>query len=207
MRSEVKKESSFPPNKKRRKKPTGAPPNAPIIIPEFHNVGHKPVGSIAEASQLSPFKPRVVRQYSASERANALAVYDTVGTLEKTAEALGIPLSTLAGWVNDPSNFSELRNQKREELSAKFENAAHLFLDLAVKKSKKAGFNHLMTGAGIAVDKSQLLKGLPTAISGSVMSDDERKLKLAEILSRLESRVIDVARALPENADITQLED
>lgn len=113
-------------------------------------------------------KPRVVRQYSAAERANALALYDNVGNLEKTSETLGIPLSTLAGWVNDPSNHSELRSQKSSELARKFQNAANLFLDLAIKKSKKANFNHLMTASGIAVDKSQLLNGLPTDISASV---------------------------------------
>ena len=127
---------------------------------------------IVQHPQEFPPEVRVVRQYSHSERAEALALYDTVGNLEKASQTLGIPLSTLAGWVNDPSNHSELRSQKASELSAKFRNAANLFIDLAVKKAKKANFNHLMTGAGIAVDKSQLLDNLPTSITQQVNSDN-----------------------------------
>ena len=113
-------------------------------------------------------QPRVVRRYSPAERANALALYDRVGSIDKTSEALGIPHSTIQGWVADPHNYSILRTQKSQELAQKFDNAANLFLDLAVKKSKDAQFNHLMTAAGIAVDKSQLLRGQPTQINETI---------------------------------------
>ena len=127
-------------------------------------------------------KPRVVRRYSEQERAGAVALYDQTGNLEKTSQTLGIPLSTLAGWVNSGDYDSELRNQKAVVLAEKFENAAHLYLDLAVKKSKKAPFNHLMTGAAIAIDKSQLLKGLPTSITASNQAIEGLKDKLAEAI-------------------------
>jgi uncharacterized membrane protein YcjF (UPF0283 family) len=97
-----------------------------------------------------------------------LALYDRVGSIDKTSEALGIPHSTIQGWVADPKNYSLLRTQKSQELAQKFDNAANLFLDLAVKKSKDAQFNHLMTAAGIAVDKSQLLRGQPTQINETI---------------------------------------
>jgi|ERR1700738_140561 len=69
MRPERRKPSSFPPTTRRRKKrkPMGAPPNAPIIIPSFHNVGHKPVGSIAEA--LAPYK-----KFYGKKRAQDIAI-------------------------------------------------------------------------------------------------------------------------------------
>lgn len=107
---------------------------------------------------------RAVRQYSKAERANACAVYDSIGSLEKTSEVLGIPMSTLAGWARDGSNISQARTQKSIELGQKFENAANLFIDLAVKKAKKANFHHLVTASGIAFDKMQISRGLPTSI-------------------------------------------
>jgi transposase-like protein len=128
-----------------------------------------------------------VRQYSPSERANALALYDNIGNLEQVSHTLGIAKSTLHGWLNDPNNQSNLRTAKGQELAQKFENAANLFLDLAVKKSKKAEFNHLMTGAGIAIDKMQLLRGLPTDISANV-----EKVELTVVLQNALADVIDV---------------
>ncbi len=120
------------------------------------------------STQEVAVKGRVTRSYSAQERAKALALYDTVGSLEKTSQTLNIPLSTLAGWAANDAHVSEARSKNGIELAQKFENAAHLFLDLAVKKSKRAAFNHLMTAAGISTDKSQLLKGLPTSITETV---------------------------------------
>lgn len=140
-----------------------------------------------DSIQVVTAKPRVVRSYSSVERQEAIAAYNQTGNLEKVSEALGIPLSTLAGWTSNPTLNSP---QNCSNLADKFEFAANLFIDLALKKSKKAAFNHLMTGAGIAVDKSQLLRGLPTAISGSSMSEEDRRRRLAEIFSRLEARAV-----------------
>lgn len=131
--------------------------------------------------------PRVVRSYSPEERANALALYDNLGNLEQVSNTLGIAKSTLHGWLHDPANISILRTVKGQELAQKFENAANLFLDLAVKKSKKAEFNHLMTGAGIAIDKMQLLRGLPTDISANI-----EKVELTVILQNALADIVDV---------------
>ena len=112
--------------------------------------------------------PRMIRQYSQEERLNAVALYDVVGSLDKTSETLGIPVSTLSGWLNNPDFASNLRTQKANDLAIKFDNAAHRFLELANKKAAKAPFNHLMTAAAIAVDKSRLIQGQPTSITESV---------------------------------------
>jgi transposase-like protein len=148
--------------------------------------------SVREESELiEPAKGRHTRTYSAQERAKALALYDSTGSLIKASQTLNIPMSTLATWARDPANYSQSRRENGLDLAQKFDNAANLFLDLAIKKSKRAAFNHLMTGAGIAVDKSQLLKGLPTAISASVDSDEDRQRKLAEIFGRIEARALE----------------
>ena len=59
---------------------------------------------------------RVIRTYSPSERAQALAIYDKLGSLDKASKVAGIPFSTLAGWAQDPANVSILRTQKSLEL-------------------------------------------------------------------------------------------
>ncbi len=135
--------------------------------------------------------PRVIRYYSTEERASTLAIYDQVGSLEKTSEITGIPKSTIHGWIANPDYVSNLRTEKALTLAKKFDNAANLFLDLAVKKAKKANFNHLMTGAGIAVDKSQLLNGLPTNIT-EVIDRSELTLILQSSVGLDESTAIDI---------------
>jgi len=149
------------------------------------------------STAIEPIR-RMIRTYSPQERANACAVYDTIGNLEKASEVLGIPLSTLAGWVNDPTNHSELRSRKTQELGEKFENAANLFLDLAVKKSKKAAFNHLIAGAGIAFDKMQISRGLPT----SIHADIERQ----ELCVILESALADEAPGHNDYIDVKPID-
>jgi len=55
------------------------------------------------------------------------------------------------------------------------------------------------TALGIVIDKAQLLKGLPTNISSSVLSDDERKLRLAGILAHLAERTTPPQATEPAN--------
>lgn len=132
-------------------------------------------------------QPRVVRYYTEQERQNAVAVYDNTGNLELASETLGIPKSTLHGWLQDPSYPSDVRIKKAQSLADKFENAAHTFIDLAVKKAKKAPVNHLATAAGIAVDKMQLLRGQPTNITANV-ERTELTVILAEALGEQDER-------------------
>lgn len=130
-------------------------------------------------------KPRTVRTYSPQERQKAVAAYNETGNLEKVSTSLNIPLSTLQGWTSNPAYFSP---KNRSNLADKFEFAANLYLDLAVKKSKKATFAHLMTGLGIAVDKMQLLRGQPTSITETLNRND----LLETLQTVLSERVIDV---------------
>jgi hypothetical protein len=130
-------------------------------------------------TQIQPVRPRIVRSYSSQERREAVAAYNQVGNLEKVSEALGIPISTLSGWTLTPALYSP---KNRSNLADKFEFAANFFIDIAVKKAKKAGFSHLMTAAGIAVDKMQLLRGQPTSISETI-ERQELTIVLADALA------------------------
>lgn len=145
------------------------------------------------------------RFYSDREKADALAVYDACGSLTEASKACGIPDSTLSQWINGHHGvFSPdipiLRSERQlnsAELAQKFDVIAHLATDHVIarlqdpKRANRTPMPHLMNAAGISVDKSQLIRGLPTSISASVMSEEERQLKLAEVLSRLEAKAID----------------
>jgi hypothetical protein len=111
-------------------------------------------------------------------RKQALALTDSGLTPAQIAKQLNIPKPTVYYWLE-----SEAKNQTLENslnLAVKFKNAANLFLDLAVKKAKKASFPHLMTASGIAVDKSQLLNNLPTSIHEERSIDSHQVLVLIQ---------------------------
>lgn len=111
-------------------------------------------------------------------RAKALELTDKGLTPAKIAKQLNIPRATVYYWLDAEATSKTLGNSL--DLAAKFKSAANLFVDLAVKKAKKASFAHLMTAAGIAVDKSQLLSGQPTSIHEERTIDSRQVLVLLQ---------------------------
>ena len=153
---------------------------------------------------MSTKKQRNRRVYSDREKAEALAIYDACGNLSETSRNTGIPDATLSDWISGKRGVSspdlpKLRNEKGQNLSDSFERiaveACHVAqARLTGKQANEIPFNHLMTGAGIAVDKMQLLRGQPTTITESVDRNE-----LTVILQRALSSALD----LPETIDVT----
>jgi hypothetical protein len=156
-------------------------------------------------SQAEAQVPKPKRFYSDREKAEALALLDATRNLTETARTLGIPDSTLSAWkygkaVRSP-DIPQLRRQISEnlglELASDFQTIALESARVAIKrlqspqKANKIPFAQLMTGAGIAVDKMQLLRGEPTSITGSVVSEEERQAKVKEVFERIAARAID----------------
>ena len=127
-------------------------------------------------------KPR--RYYSDREKAEALAIYDACGSLTETSKACGIADSTLSQWVRGNQGVSSpdiplLRNGiqiNSQQLAERFDRIALLATGHVIsrlenqQRANKTPIPHLMTAAGISVDKSQLLKGQPTSIVENVES-------------------------------------
>lgn len=92
------------------------------------------------------------------------------GALHEVAQHVGAPDMTISRWFkaqqNPPPN--ELVTEKKEELADIFENAARVYLQHAVDPDVVDAVpgQAAMTSAAIAVDKMQLLRGLPTEIVG-----------------------------------------
>jgi len=105
------------------------------------------------------------RQYSDNDKATALAALDANGgNVNKTANMLGIPASTLTEWRDGRVNpeVTEVRGRKKEELAGRLVEIAHLLIDAMPDKIKDSNLQQAATTLGITVEKIQLLDGKAT---------------------------------------------
>lgn len=106
------------------------------------------------------------RHYSDADRANGLAMLDAnAGNVSRTSRAIGIPRATLQAWIADRDRAAppDLRHEQTATLADLFEREAHAALERAGMVRDDARYQQLMTGAAIATDKAQLLRGGATA--------------------------------------------
>ena len=127
------------------------------------------------------------RQYTDDDRAAALAALDVNGgNVAKTARDLQVPRVTLIEWrdgrVSDA--VSDIRQVKKEALHDRLEMIAHSLVDAAPDKLRDASLQQVFTSLGIAVDKMQLLRNAPTAITETRNpgTPEERLQRLIESL-------------------------
>ena len=103
------------------------------------------------------------RTYSDNERATTLAVLDSNGgNVAKTSRDSGVPIKTISYWRDGGvhRDVEQLRVGKREEIANKIEEKTIAMLGgVTRKKIGATSIKDLMTGVGIAVDKSLLLRG------------------------------------------------
>ena len=112
-----------------------------------------------------------MRAYTGREKAEALCLLRANGgNVKRTARELGLPRKTVCTWAKGKGITQEVRRlsedpEIRGDLAGRFERIAVAALESVTKeKLEKAGFKDTMIGAGIAVEKAQLLRGQPTAI-------------------------------------------
>lgn len=120
-------------------------------------------------------EPARKRRYSDEDKATALAALDANGgNVLKTARALKIPHKTLDEWAkgrNQVPEVADLRNEKKGELSARYEAVIHELVDVLADKRANASLKDVATAIGILTDKMQLLRGRPTAIIAQSAKD------------------------------------
>src|SRR5687768_17475238 len=128
------------------------------------------------------------RQYSDNEKGAALAALDANdGNVNRTARQLSIPRTTLLEWIaarHVSSDVSDIRHDKRKELSDRLEELAHTLVDILPAKLPAASVRDLAGALIVAVDKMQLLKGSPTSISKDVSerTNEERAARILELV-------------------------
>lgn len=140
----------------------------------------------AKKAKPKPRDQRARRHYTDEEREAALlAVKMNDGNVAYTAVQLKIPAPTLRCWANGwrHPDAMLLHQDKAGNLANAFEEVAWRCVMHAGEKIPDAPFNHLMTGAGIAVDKMRLLRGEPTTIG----QNDNRNVNvnLTALLSKM----------------------
>jgi hypothetical protein len=110
------------------------------------------------------------RTFTDDEVAGALATLQANGgNAKRTADTLGISRTTLRGWAGRHDNTpqpkqvsAELVRDKSVELANNLEALALKSVGLADEKVVTASYKDLLIGAGIAIEKVQLLRGRPT---------------------------------------------
>ena len=141
------------------------------------------------------------RIYSDEDRAAGLAALDAnEGRLSQTAREIGVPRSTLRQWIKsaehrDRAAPAKVRQEKKEDLADIFERIARKatgIVELTLSDFEGVTIPvplavRLMTAAGIAVDKAQLLRGGATA-----------RLEVADLRARLESEGVTDADVMAE---------
>jgi transposase-like protein len=147
---------------------------------------------ITEASLSSNPRPAAYKDYSPEFKAQTLVLLETnAGNVSKTAKENGINESTLRYWIEEQNKLSrEIREGAKGDIADAFERVSRLYLDRAAEPGaieKTSGY-YAVIAASDAIKSAQLLRGQPTSISGSVMSEDERRLRVAELLAGIQAR-------------------
>lgn len=133
------------------------------------------------------------RQYSDNDKAVALATLDANGgNVKQTAKVLKIPESTLTDWAKNRGvhpEVTDIREEKKRGLAEKLEEVAHaltgnILIRAESELSILVPMKDVATSLGIVVDKMQLLKGAPTAISKDVsdVTNEDRANRILELI-------------------------
>lgn len=127
------------------------------------------------------------KKYTEEDKAVALAnLVVNNGNVQKTAKFMGIPETTLRKWkggagVNE--DVAKKCDEKKEDLADLFEQVVRDALGQLPFTLESASYAQLITGAGIATDKMQLLRNKPTVITDDLSSvtDDELDRRIAAL--------------------------
>ncbi len=140
---------------------------------------------------------RFQRDYSAEDKANALAVLaSNGGNVKRTSTQLGIPYMTLKGWilpergVNDEVTACVI--EKKADLADLWEAHARQALGLSGKRITEDAvpYSDTVRGAAIAIDKMRLLREESTENVKEVTSIEERDKRAVELMERAKLRLV-----------------
>ena len=114
-------------------------------------------------------QPRTYQDYSLERKAEILALVEANGgNVLQTATDTGIPHQTIRFWLANEGRFSQIRNDKRIELSSKLKLIAHQCADLLPDRLPNASVRDIVGAMAQSIEKSQLLDGLPTTITENI---------------------------------------
>lgn len=136
-------------------------------------------------------EPRRHRRYTRSQKTDLVAQVERT-SLTATAEATGVPLTTLKYWYDHP-DFAEVRTKTKDELAQGSIVMAVIAQGELIRRirSGKISDQALVAAYGVGVDKAQLLSGDATArmetrdLTGTLADSDIRAaIREAEAIAR-----------------------
>lgn len=143
--------------------------------------------------------PVTYQDYSVERKAEVLAlVQANGGNVKRTADQTGIHHATIQYWIANPNRLAGIQQHKVVELAEKLENIANQCADLLPAMLPAASVREVVGAMGQSIEKMQLLRGEPTSITGSAVSEEERQAKLNGIFERIQARAVDAAPAEAE---------
>jgi transposase-like protein len=113
------------------------------------------------------------RRYDDEFRSSAIVILegsgypDKKGALQTVSQNLDVPESTLRGWYSSYRNPppAKLRDEKKVDFTECIQSELQNIFQQMSKKRPDASYKDLVTGAGILIDKLQILSGGPTEIT------------------------------------------
>jgi len=95
------------------------------------------------------------------------------GNVLATAKLFNLPRDTVNYWWNNSERFVEIKHASGNNLADKLESVAHSNVDsLSAHDLSIVTYADKARALGVLIDKMQLLRGLPTAITESVERTD-----------------------------------
>ena len=126
------------------------------------------------------------RKYSDAVKEKAYFMYATCGNYNEVSRQLGIPITTIKGWIDKkpPDELDGLRRRKKEE----FIDKASEIIDIAAARLKRElldeekpiPVNHLTTVIGTMYDKRALARGESTENTQVTFKIPEEMKEFAE---------------------------
>lgn len=96
--------------------------------------------------------------------------------------------------VSISESAAQKAQEKKRDIAEMFEEEARAALLSCAKVRDNAKYSELMTGAAIAVDKMQLLRGEATEITQQNLSEEAKALRVAELLLKAQERLTALER-------------
>ena len=141
-------------------------------------------------------KSKSKTKYSDTQRGEVLAILDSNGgNLSQTSRQTNVPLTTIHDWKSGliHDEVSEIRNEKKAELSEIFERAARTYLENSLDDSSvsRTGGKDSIIAAGVAVDKMLLLRNQPTSIVQTQQSQVEHIVKITRQVAQMNGDTVE----------------
>lgn len=148
---------------------------------------------------VSPFDgEKNKKHYTDEQKQMALSLYYTLGKdASKTSRYIKEHFdfapshNSILDWVSGKYINEDVRagvSGLNKTLAEKFEDTCHKLVDAVVGKIDEATFRELIQAIGVIAPQMHLLKGDPTAITQTTMTDEEKQMRLLEIFTAAKER-------------------